>query len=302
MTTHHSIELLPKSDDNTEQALLKNKTFILSCSTEKKTPFLQSVLTAEEREKEEKEYDRFFPTLESFCQPDPTVGPAPFLSSREHKLVIIQSGTAVDEYIFPLGEQILGIEPLYLSVTTNVLLPATFPGLPAISAIKKVKRVFLAVCTCVEDKHGEDTQGEGRIMLFGLDYALFQDAVTVVAEGENKDTENIELSEDTLNGTTGSSGAPTPSGPGAALIIPNKNQSSEQSKFFKAIQPKLKLLWTGPGPASIVKQVGEYVLSTVSTTIYVYKLNSETMELEQVTFYFAQVHFILYLSSSSCVS
>jgi hypothetical protein len=38
-----------------------------------------------------------------------------------------------------------------------------------------------------KDKHGEDTQGEGRIMLFGLDYALFQDAVTVVAEGENKE-------------------------------------------------------------------------------------------------------------------
>jgi hypothetical protein len=47
VTTHHSVELLPKSDDNTEQALLKNKTFILSCSTEKKTPFLQNVLSNE---------------------------------------------------------------------------------------------------------------------------------------------------------------------------------------------------------------------------------------------------------------
>ena len=42
----------------------------------------------------------------------------------------------------------------------------------------KTKRVFLAVCTCVEDKHGEDTQGEGRLLLFGLDYALFQDDST----------------------------------------------------------------------------------------------------------------------------
>ena len=283
VTTHRCVELLAKSEDSTEQALLKRRTFVLACSTEKKVPFLSSVLTDAEKEKEESFYDRFFPSLESFAQPDLRVGAAPDLSIREHKLVIMQSGTAVDEYILPRGEQVLGIEPLYLTVSTTTVIPALFPISQAIVMEKKAKRVFLAACTCVEDKHGEDTQGEGRIMLFGLDYALFQDAVVDSSEAKEGD----ELPE---------GDAPAPSSSAALALSASSSasqsksqQSTEQAKFFKAIQPKLKLLWTGPGPASIVKQIGEYILSTVSTTIYVYKLNSETMELDQITFYFAQV-------------
>jgi hypothetical protein len=49
--------------------------------------------------REEKEYDRFFPTLESFCQPDPSVAPAPLLSNRQHKLVIVQAGTFMYMYV-----------------------------------------------------------------------------------------------------------------------------------------------------------------------------------------------------------
>ena len=304
LTTHRCLELLARSEDSTEQALLKRKTFILSCSTEKRTPFLSTVLTTEEKEKEESFYDRFFPSLESFSQPDPHVGAPPFLSSREYKLVIMQSGTAVDEYILPLGEQILGVEALYLTVTTTAVLPAILQLGQTMFMEKKVKRVFLACCTCVEDKHGEDTQGEGRIMLFGLDYALFQDAVAESAEGkENEDTVDEHGAHSVhsihTNGTAGAGVAVSGvGGVGGASSVPvitlqtpqsRSQQSSEQSKFFKAIQPKLKLLWTGPGPASIVKQVGEFILSTVGTTIYVYKLNSATMELDQITFYFAQV-------------
>jgi hypothetical protein len=110
VTTHRAIELIARSEDQTEQALLKRKTFILSCSSEARKPFLSSVLTEEEKEKEETFYDRFFPTLESFCEPDLSIGGAPLLSSREYKLVIMQSGTAVDEYVFPLGEIGLGLE------------------------------------------------------------------------------------------------------------------------------------------------------------------------------------------------
>ena len=299
LTTHHCIELLAKSEDSTEQALLKRKTFILSCSTEKHVPFLSTVLTNDEKEKEETFYDRFFPSLDSFCQPDVTLAPAPLILYREHKLVIMQSGTAVDEFIFPLGEQILGVEALYLNVTTTTIIPAVLNIGNTITMEKKVKRVFLVACTSVEDKHGEDTQGEGRIMLFGLDYALFQDAV--VDNSDGKDIDLVDHIEDptststaipvsTVPGILGQINLPTP-----VLTLPvpksKSQQSLEQSKFFKAIQPKLKLLWTGPGPASIVKQVGEFILSTVGTTVYIYRLNSDTMELEQITFYFAQVTF-----------
>ena len=297
LTTHHCIELLAKSEDNTEQALLKKKTFILSCSKEKQIPFLSTVLTNDEKEKEETFYDRFFPNLDSFCQPDVSIAPAPLISMREHKLVIMQSGTAVDEYVLPLGEQILGIEALYLNVTTTTIIPAIMNIGNTITMEKKIKRVFLVACTSVEDKHGEDTQGEGRIMLFGLDYALFQDAVVDTSDvKENDMTDHLE------DPTSTSTSLPSTILPGIlsqitssipVLTIPatksKSQQSLEQSKFFKAIQPKLKLLWTGPGPASIVKQVGEFILSTVGTTVYIYRLNSETMELDQITFYFAQV-------------
>ena len=294
VTTHHCVELLAKSEDNTEQALLKNRTFVLACSTEIKIPFLSAVLTDDEKDKEEKFYDRFFPSLESFTQPDPLVGAAPDMTTREHKLVIMQSGTAVDEYVLPAGEQVLGIEALYLTVTTSTVIPALFTP-QAIVMEKKTKRVFFAACTCVEDKHGEDTQGEGRIMFFGLDYALFQDAV-----GDSNAAAEVKEIEEIVDGKSNTS-APSSSSSSSSLQQSKpqqaastqpqtkSQQSSEQAKFFKAIQPKLKLLWTGPGPASIVKQIGEYILSTVSTTVYVYKLNSETMELDQITFFFAQV-------------
>ena len=294
VTTHHCVELLARSEDNTEQALLKNRTFVLACSTEMRIPFLSAVLTDDEKDKEEKFYDRFFPSLDSFTQPDPLVGAAPDMTTREHKLVIMQSGTAVDEYVLPAGEQVLGIEALYLTVTTSTVIPALFTP-QAIVMEKKTKRVFFAACTCVEDKHGEDTQGEGRIMFFGLDYALFQDAVgDSNAALEAKEIEEIVdgRSNTSAPSSSSSSSSQLQSKPQqAASTQPQtkSQQSSEQAKFFKAIQPKLKLLWTGPGPASIVKQIGEYILSTVSTTVYVYKLNSETMELDQITFFFAQV-------------
>ena len=288
VTTHHCVELLAKSEDSTEQALLKNRTFVLSCSTEVKIPFLSAVLTDDEKEKEEKSYDRFFPSLESFTQPDPLVGAAPEMTTRQHKLVIMQSGTAVDEYVLPAGEQVLGIEALYLTVTTSTVIPALFTT-QSIVMEKKIKRVFFAACTCVEDKHGEDTQGEGRIMFFCLDYALFQDAVGDSAE--SKEVEEIDGKSTTAftSAIAAISSLLLPKHQQSTPSQTRSQQSSEQAKFFKAIQPKLKLLWTGPGPASIVKQIGEYILSTVSTTVYVYKLNSETMELDQITFFFAQV-------------
>lgn len=131
-------------------------------------------------------------------------------------------------------------------------------------------------------------QGEGRIMLFGLDYALFQETVASAVVAENNESKEKEIndmmgvndandtaasttststtnSDTTKNNTANSSanGSDKTTKTSSATIAtstsdiptltaplkstPTLQQSSEQSKFFKAIQPKLKLLWTGPG-------------------------------------------------------
>jgi len=275
------------------QALLKRRTYVLACSEEVKTPLLPAVLTDEERAKEDELYERFLPALDSFCQPNPAVAPPPMIASRRHKLVVMQNGTALDQYTLPLREHVLGIEPLYLTVTaaaaaTPVLtLGMGQQGTLALVQNNKARRVFLAVCTCVQDKHGEDTQGEGRLLLFGLDYALFQEDAGAAGAAAGEAGAGA--------GAGAAAGqAPAPPAPPApptfgAFGAAAKPSSSEEATFFNTIKPKLKLLWTGPGPASVVKQLGnDYLISTVGTTVYVYKLNPDTQELVQVNFYFAQ--------------
>ena len=84
-------------------------------------------------------------------------------------------------------------------------------------------------------------------------------------------------------------------------VLSQAVESAAQSKFFNSIQPKLKVHWQGPGPASVVKQMtttrGEYVISTVGYCVYIYKLNKNTLEMDQISFHYAQVihiYFILF--------
>lgn len=44
----------------------------------------------------------------------------------------------------------------------------------------------------------------------------------------------------------------------------------------------------GPGPATIVRQVGECILSTVGPVVYMYRLSSASLELDQIAFFYAQ--------------
>jgi cleavage and polyadenylation specificity factor subunit 1 len=182
----------------------------------------------------------------------------------------------------------------------------------------KSKRVFVAASTAVLDKHGEDTQGEGRLMFFSLDYKLFDDGRDVNAEGNMADSaepvavgddgEAMNLESATDNGaaesknggsglTSSSKGATHTNGTASAPTAVNGDSkagsgldSAAQEGFLKSIQPKLKLQWQGPGPASVVKQFGEKILSTIGAHVYIYKLNPETLELDQLSFYFAQFY------------
>ena len=168
------------------------------------------------------------------------VGAAPGIEVQCHKLQVMQNNSIVDVFELKPGEKVLDIDSVYLNIGEN-----------------KTK-LFIVACTMIDDKHGEDTQGEGRLLLFTLDYALY-DKDEVPDAAEIADTKP-------------------------------KEQSAAQTKFLDSIQPKLRFLWAGPGPGSIVKQFGDkYVLASVGPQLYVYRLNVETMEMDQVAFFYAQV-------------
>lgn len=239
-TTHKVLELFgQKTNDKIQQALLKKKTFILSCSEVRREKFNPKVLSPEAAEEDRSNYDRFFLKMESFHEnPTNDLGAPPGIDVHCHKLQVMQNNTIVDVFDLKPGEKVLDIDSVYLNIGEN-----------------KTK-LFIVACTVIDDKHGEDTQGEGRLLLFTLDYALYE-TVDVATSHEAPDT---------------------------------AKQSSAQTKFLDSIQPKLRFLWAGPGPGTIVKQFGDkYVLASVGPQLYVYRLNAETMEMDQVAFFYAQV-------------
>jgi hypothetical protein len=302
-TIHNYAELQPRTDDKIELSLLLKKTYILACSSTIKKPFTPGVLTEEEQKVEEELYDRFFYDLTSFKQPDETLAPAPLLESEQHRLVLAQGGCAIDEYLLRDCEQVLGIEVLYITTEKWVEPKLTIAQMLAVPFVKPppvqttVRRVFIAVSTLIADKHGEDTQGEGRVMLLSLGYKNFEGdrekSSTDNSSAENKEGEPL---------IPGSGPVPLMSLPFLAQAFPgvfSAEESAAQSQFLESIQPKLQLHWQGPGPASVVRQLGEYLLTTVGFCAYVYKMNKETLEVDQVAFYFAQVTYFNDLYSES---
>lgn len=299
MTVHFCVEVKPVADltlgEEIENALLKKKTFLLACSEIVETPFLSSVLTEEEIQKEQEQHDRFFNDLNSFCQPDTKVGPAPKLQSRRYKLVLMQGGSAVDVYTLPENEEVLGIEVLHFD-TEKPVDPSSaqqflaFAGQPPAPILKK--RVFIAASTLVTEKHGEDTQGEGRLLVLSLDYkqlVVEDDSSAGVGTDTSESIEQPLTSSAAGGANSSGSGSGSSSGTAEALAA-GKQSSSAQAQFLESILPKLKMHWQGPGPATIVKQFGDgHVVSTIGSHVYVYRMNRLSMELEQAGFYFAQV-------------
>jgi hypothetical protein len=279
-TVHRVVEMQNHSDDRTQQALLEKKTFLLACSAERKQPFLPSVLTEEELQEDSEMYERYFTNLNSFCQPDPSVGQPPMIAAREHSLALVQGTSVVDTYPLPLNECVVDADVLYLNLEKYITMPGSMVPMRFTE-----RRVFVAACTALIEKRGEDTQGNGRLLFFALDYALFEkdsDASDAAAGGSSDGSAQSSADAATAIAKAIVSNADTNSGA-------NKDMASAQAKFLGAIKPKLRLLWSGPGPASVVRQLGEYILSTVASTVYVYKFNTGTMDLEQVSFYFTQV-------------
>lgn len=249
---------------------------------------------------------------------------------------MVQNSEVVDYYdAFKESEYVLDTEILYLSpdienpVSKRVFL-AVCTSVSRIFCLLKVSWLiqFLSiffVCRQITEKHGEDSQSNGRLLLFSLTYALFNNEGMAqqpdsVEEPESTETEldvekeAVPMVAKVVEPAGGASAA------AAAKHTKSKSDTKEplflsaQEKFLGSIKPKLKLEWIGPGPASVVKQLGNYVLSTVGInlnlnialnvynvlgsllfslgpTLFVYQLKPNAagdMELEPISFYAAQ--------------
>jgi hypothetical protein len=315
-TTHKVSEFTAtKTDDSTQKALLKTKTFAMLCSEKATKKWNNDIFSTEERTEEEGTYDRFYKKMQSFCEPMSELGPPPLLEEDLYSICIMQSGgVVVDKFPLPPGERVLDMTIVYLTVETTESAGAAGAGAGAgagaaggnTTSEDGKKKAFVVVCSSIDDKHGEDTQGEGRLLLFSLDYALYQedqeesmavsDSVAEAKEDSSDGQEEGEKNEEAGNTDDPSAAhtTVTPSAPTNTTTTTSSSSSSSssaQARFLGAIKPKLRLLWTGPGPGSVVVPFKDnYILATVGATLYVYLLNTETMELEQIAFFFAQFY------------
>ncbi len=326
-TVHKIFEIAKLTDHMTEQALLDKKTYLLYSSKDVYREYQPDVHSTLQENTEDVMYERYFPILESFSNPDPSIAPHPLVPHKEFRISLLQSGRIVDSFLLGENELVIDVTPLYLTVEK----PGAQGGVGGATKLFE-RRVFILVSVLNKDARGEDSQGNGKLLLLGFDYAMFEEDVE--QESPNVDElENRLLNDNIIPDISFEVDAKS-----AMDLVEEdrnlnghkngkKNSSSTnktQSDFLGAIQPKLKLLWTGPGPASVVYQMpsfpsnvsnnmnnnynsnpsawntstdsmnttqmfSNYVIATVGTTLYIYKLNSNTMELDQITFYFSQV-------------
>ena len=146
----------------------------MAVSTEVNEPFIESTIPEAKRLEELKLYDRYFQDLSSWCKPDIAIGCPPRRSSRKDELVLMQSGHPVSSYRFPDGEEIVTAEVVALATEKAALQLNIGMGRPPAHAIGGKRKVFVVCSTVKPDPHGEDTPGEGRLILFSLDYSVLQ--------------------------------------------------------------------------------------------------------------------------------
>lgn len=312
-TVHKCLELHNLTDKKTEQALLDKKTFVLFTSSSSLVKLNKNVVGPEDNETEDVLFERYFPIVESFEQPDDSIAPSPCQMERSFQISLMQNGNVVDSYSIPTKENVMDVIAAYFTVdkSPNHMSNAVNMFGPAPSKVLE-KRVFVLVSTLEKDKRGEDSQGNGRLLLLGLDYALFDndvgaDLTTTSSNDTEVDTQKNNRDEITMNETVGSVNHSDFMNSVDENFFGKSSLHSAQQKFLGAIQPKLKVLWEGSGPGSKLQQMpakttsknGEswsnYVVTTVGSTLYIYKFNSVTFEMDQVAFFFAQVLILLLL-------
>jgi hypothetical protein len=355
-TIHKMYELSKLTDNMTEQVLLDKKTYLLFSSkdiTFDFSPEMPFSLLSEEENNEDVFSERYFPVVDSFANPDSSLAPHPLVKDKEFRISLLQAGKIVDSYVLGEREMVLDVIPLYVTIEKQQQQQPSQGGMMMMNTNNNTmktyeKRVFILVSVLNKDYRGEDSQGGGKILLLGLDYAMFEeDIVEEEDEEEEEEAENDEkrgVGEEKGQDSTSSSemlvveNASDNQPPVSSALKPEAKSSTSasstakpaknlQQQFLGAIRPKLKLLWTGPGPASVIGQMpsfattnsnnlnnpynnpqlatvaptiptdsinsthmfSNYVIATVGQTLYIYKLNPNTLELDQITFYFSQV-------------
>ena len=269
-----------KGDDKVEQELLSRRTTILACSTRKYKPFSHTYVSEEDRKAELALYDRYFEDMRSFAEPDSFVGAPPDVPYQSDSLVVLQDFEPVSEFSLPDNESIISME--YCCLPVEKISQTTYYAASSRSGMApqmNKKKAFVVVGTHIKDKHGEDSPGEGRLLLFGLGYKSFQteeerlaDELRKKEEEEKKEQARLERERQGLE----------------PEYIPQTFQMP--SDFGPQCTPKLNLLWSGPGSASIVKAFGDYVISTVDNTLFVYRYVPADQELEQIAFFKANIY------------
>ncbi|RYH26309.1 hypothetical protein EON65_14755 [archaeon] len=379
------------TDSKTEQALLNKKTYLMVSCPQKLENFPSDLAAGLEDDPEIVQLERYFPDVTSFSDSALKASglPLPPKVTKEYVLNLIQQGVVVDQHIFPSTDRLLDVIVFYAPIEHMgaVINPATRHSKQqtVLQVTNVEKRIMVLASTVERDIRGEDSQCFGKILLFALDYALFDEEeegsvgeeekkgddggemkinVKLFSEGGESGTE-LESSngavkkeesisevvqmkvvdDDAPDGVEKVSNPPTGQNGAARENVPTNGDSmevdpavsAEETKstkngngkakpkaqtvdFFENIQPKLRLVWTGPGPASVLAQMpfntgvtntannntiqayisaftptnspivyGSYIVATVQSTVFVYKFKGETLEMEQVAFYFAQV-------------
>ena len=293
-TVKASVEFTDRGDDKTEQELLARRTFLLALSEEVQGPFVRNVMSEEMRLEQLKLYERYFEDLSSWCQPDLNIGAPALRVSRRDELVLMQDGEPVSTYKLPPGELICAADVICLSTEKAQLQLNIGMGRPPSHGVGGKRRVFVICSTCKQDPHGEDTPGEGRLLLFSLDYSVFQEDVLADAVPA-KDTTSIAITDGITSDVTdkqeeGEREMELDSKDTTAVAVAVVEKVEPPEGFGAMITPKLKIQWTGPGASSVVKGFGEFVIATVDNILYVYKMLPGTMELEQVAFWSATLY------------
>ena len=210
----------------------------------------------------------------------------------EHIHVYIIDGEIVDVWEdLEEGEIIVDSEVLYLQLESSS--GYTRP---------ETARVYIGVCTSTAEKSGEDSQGKGRILLFGLSYSIFEKSFSaqsipmqVLLEDDVEEDTNKPKTLTLSQLRAGVSQNDLQQSQDAKKAETEAKKSTQQ-KFLDSIQPKLKLLWSGYGPASVIKQFGRYIISATGYTLYVNTLKQASgrneVTLEPIAFFTASFYIV----------
>lgn len=326
-TARQMVELHPLTDDVTQKQILGTPTFAFA--THRPVPVeFEAELEREQMAFAQPEafpdiqlHDRFFDAQHPYALPDPVVGQTPLMFEDQYSVVLVQEGKVIDRFELSKHEHIIDMEELSLEV------PSAEPAAEAPrdaakreqapAPPKSNRRVLLAVSTGHIDPHGEDTQGEGRLLVFDIDFAHYQEEVEQDAEPESTeqpaavpmqleapaggdgDVDANPSAEGGMEATAKAAAAATAREEGeldeaeasaaqlAATATHVESELGTGRRLMSVVQPKLRLVWSGFGPSTVVRQFHQYVLSTVGCTLFVYWYDG--IGLEQVSFFRAQV-------------